>query len=64
MAKDQTGKSHNYPSYRKPYSSGRKGNNDQKKKNDSIATSNMPTYFDIQLQLQREKVRLKSGCLY
>ena len=59
MAKDQAGKSHNYPSHRKPYSSGRKGIGGRKKKNDSVATSNTPTYFDVQLQKQREKGRLK-----
>ena len=36
----------------------------KKKKNDSVATSNMPTYFDMQLQRQREKGRLKSSSLY
>ena len=64
MGKGQVGKSHNYLSHRKPYSSGRKGNSGQKKKNDSAATSNMPTYFDMQLQKQRGKGRLKSSSLY
>ena len=59
MGKDQAGKSHNYPSCRKPYSSGRKGIGGWKKKNDSAATSNKPTYFDMQLHKQREKGRLK-----
>ena len=64
MGKDQAGKIHNYPSHRKPYSSGWKGINGQKKKNDSVATSNTSTYFDMQLQKQREKVRLKLSSLY
>ena len=38
MGKDQAGKSHNYPSHRKRYSSGRKGIGGRKK-NDSVATS-------------------------
>ena len=47
------GKSHNYPSYRKPYSSGHleeRVTMIRRKENDSVATSNMPTYFDMQLQ--------------
>ena len=64
MGKDQAGESHNYPSHRKPYSSGRKGIGGWKKKNDSAATSNMPTHFDMQLQKQREKGTLKSSSLY
>ena len=32
IGKDQAGKSHNYPSHRKPYSSGRKGIDVRKKK--------------------------------
>ena len=64
MGKDQAGKSHNYPSQKKPYSSGRKGIGGRKKKNDNVATSNMPTYFDMQLQKQREKGRLKLSSLY
>ena len=44
MGKDQAGKNHNYPLYRKPYSSGRKGIGGRKKKNDRAATSNM-LYF-------------------
>ena len=63
MGKDQAGKSHNYPSHRKPYSSRRKGIGGRKKKNDIAATSNTPTYFDIQLQKRREKGRLKSSSL-
>ena len=64
MGKDQAGKSHNYPSHRKPYSSGRKGIGGRKKKNDSAATSNTPTYFDMQPQKKREKGRLKLSSLY
>ena len=59
MRKDQAGKSHNYPSHKKPYSSERKSIGGRKKKNDSAATSNTPTYFDMQLHKQREKGRLK-----
>ena len=36
----------------------------RRKKHDSVATSNMPTYFEMQLQYQREKGRLKSSSLY
>ena len=64
MGKDQAGKSHKYPSHRKPYSSGRKGIGGRKKKNDSAATSNTPTYFDMQPQKKREKGRLKLSSLY
>ena len=64
MGKDQAGKNHNYPLYRKPYSSGRKGISGRKKKNDRAATSNTPRYFDMQLQKQKEKGRLKSSSLY
>ena len=64
MGKDQAGKSHNYPSHRKPYSSGRKGIGGQKKKNYSVATSNTSTYFDVQLQKQRQKGRLKWSSSY
>ena len=61
IGKDQAGKSHNYPSHRKPYSSGRKRS---KEKIYSATTSNTLTYFDMQLQKQREKGRLKSSSLY
>ena len=64
MGKDQAGKSHNYPSHRKSYSSGIKGIGGRKKKNDRAATSNTPRYFDMQLQKQKEKGRLKSSSLY
>ena len=64
MEEDQAGKSHNYPSHRKPYSSGRKGISGQKKKNDIAATFSTPTSFDMQLQKQREKSRLKWSSLY
>ena len=64
MGKDEAGKSHNYPSHRRPYSSGRKGIGGREKKNDSATTSNPPTYFGIQLQKQREKGRFKSSSLY
>ena len=63
MGKDQAGKSHNYPSYRKPYSSVREGIGGRKKKNDSTANSNTPRYFDVLLQKHREKGRLKSSSL-
>ena len=62
--KDQAGKSRNYPSHRKPYSSGREGIGGPKEKNDSTANSNTPRYFDMRLQKQREKGRLKSSSLY
>ena len=59
MGKNQAEKSHNNPSHRKPYSSGREGIGGRKKKNGSTANSNTPRYFDMRLQKQREKGRLK-----
>ena len=64
MGKYQAGKSDNYPSHRKPYSSRIEGIGGWKKKNDSTANSNTPRYFDMWLQKQREKGRLKSSSLY
>ena len=64
MGKDQAGKSHNYQSHRKSYSCERRGIGGRKKKNDRAATSNTPRNFDIQLQKQGEKGRLKSSSLY
>ena len=54
--KNQIGKSHNYPSQRKPYSSTRKGIGGCKKKVAADSTiSPAPTYFDKQLKKQKEQ---------
>ena len=53
--KNQIGKSHNYPSQRKPYSSTRKGIGGRKKKvaTDSTISSGL-TYSDKQLKKEKE----------
>ena len=49
---NQSGKNHKYPTQRKPYLSSRKGIGGRKKTAASNATST-PTYFDRQLEKQR-----------
>ena len=62
--KNQIGKSHNYPSQRKPYSSTRKGIGGRKKKVATDATiSSAPTYFDKQLKKQKEQEQLEKFSL-
>ena len=52
----QANKSHNYPTHRKSYSSGRKGIGGRKKKNVTATTNKMKTYFEKQLEQQRKAV--------